>query len=107
MINDIAETRGFPRDTCREFINHQFPSVFGLPDLLSFLVREHAMVASDRGQIPTGTRQGQTAWRPGPPSRKCNVCKNNATKAKTREIKSELVAVLRGIDAIGGHAKPN
>lgn len=63
------------------------------------------MVAADRGQIPTGKRQGQAAWRPGPPSRECNAYKNNATKAKTQEIKSALVAVLLGIDAIGGHAK--
>jgi hypothetical protein len=44
------------------------------------------------------------AW---PPSRECNAYKNNATKAKTQEIKSALVAVLLGIDAIGGHAKPD
>lgn len=44
------------------------------------------------------------AW---PPSRECNAYKNNATNVKTQEVKNALVAVLRGIDAIGCHAKPD
>ena len=37
----------------------------------------------------------------------CNVCKYNATKAKTQEIKNELATGRCGIDAFCGHAKPD
>ena len=41
---------------------------FGLPNRLSFPIREHAMVPTDRGDKPRqGKRQGQAARRPDPP----------------------------------------
>ena len=35
----------------------------------------------------------------------CNVCEDNVTKSKTKEIRDEPVAGLCSIDDIGGHAK--
>jgi hypothetical protein len=79
-----------------------------LPNLLSFLVPDHAMMADDRGTIPRqGRRQGQAAKRPDPHSGGSNVCKDNDAKAKTQEINNEPVASLSGVDDIGGHAKPD
>jgi hypothetical protein len=81
---------------------------FGLPDPLSFLVREHAMVAADWGQTSTGKsvrvrlQSGLIRY-----LGKCNVCKDNTTKAETQEINDELAADLCSIDDIGGHAKPD
>jgi hypothetical protein len=45
---------------CKTSRNHEPSAVvsFGLPDPLSFLVREHAMVAADRGQTSTGKALG-------------------------------------------------
>jgi hypothetical protein len=81
---------------------------FDLPDPLSFLVRWRAMVAADRRQNSTGKASG-SGCKSGLTRHlgECNVCKDNATKAETQEIKDEFAVGLCGIDAIGGHAKPD
>jgi hypothetical protein len=79
---------------------------FGLPNRLSFPVREHAMVPADRG-----TSLDRESVRVRPQSGltrhlgERNVCKDYVTKSETKEIKDEPVAGLCSIDAIGGHAK--
>ena len=79
---------------------------FGLPNRLSFPVREHAMVPADRG-----TSLDRESVRVRPQSGltrhlgECNVCKDYVTKSEKKEIKDEPVAGLCSIDAIGGHAK--
>lgn len=81
---------------------------FGLPDRLSICARGHAMVAADRGQTPTGKRQGQAATRPDPPSfGKCNGCEDEAPTGKTQEIKTGPAAGRCGVDVVGGQAKPD
>jgi hypothetical protein len=54
---------------------------FGLPASLSFLIREHAMVAADRGQTSTGKASG-VRLQSGLTSHlgECNAFKNKATK---------------------------
>jgi hypothetical protein len=81
---------------------------FGLPDPLSFRVREHAMVAADRGQTSTGKASGSGCKTSltrhlG----ECNVCKDSAAKVETQEIKNEPPIGLCGIDAIDGRTKPD
>jgi ABC-type uncharacterized transport system involved in gliding motility auxiliary subunit len=62
---------------------------FGLPGPLSFRVAEHAMVAADRGQTPTGKRQGQAAKRPDPPSQGNGMpAKKTPQKARRRKSKT-------------------
>jgi hypothetical protein len=57
-------------------------------------------------KLRQGQRQGQAAKRPDLPSGECNVCKDNATKAETQEIKDGPATGLCDIDDIGGHTKP-
>jgi hypothetical protein len=66
------------------------------------------MVAADRGQTSTGKASG-SGCKSGLTRYlgECNVCKDNAAKVETKEIKDEAAIGKRGIDDIGGHAKPD
>ena len=77
---------------------------FGLPDLLSFQIESHAMVARRSGtNTRQGKRQGQAASQRDPPSRECN---GDITKIKTQEVKSQADARLRVLDTFDGQAQP-
>jgi hypothetical protein len=97
-------TPNFPRARLPRIYKPSILVSFDLPNRLSFRVREHAMVAADRGQ--TLDRESVRVRPVTAISGECNGCEDDAKKGKAQEIKAEPAAGLCDLDAISGHAKP-